>query len=41
VLLEGSHSTTMQNKRVTQIIIWVIVVSMVLGLIISAITIFS
>ncbi len=31
----------MNNKRVTQIIIWVIVVSMVLGLIISAITIFS
>jgi len=31
----------MNNKRVTQIIIWVIVVSMVLGLIISAITIFT
>jgi hypothetical protein len=31
----------MQNKKVTQIIIWVIVISMVLGLIISAITIFT
>jgi hypothetical protein len=31
----------MNNKKVTQIIIWVIVVSMVLGLIISAITIFT
>lgn len=31
----------MQNKRVTQVIVWVIVISMVLGLIISAITIFS
>jgi hypothetical protein len=30
----------MANKKSTQIIIWVIVVSMVLGLIISAITIF-
>jgi hypothetical protein len=30
----------MQNKKVTQIIIWVIVVSMVLALIISVITIF-
>jgi len=31
----------MNNKKVTQIIIWVIVVSMVLALIISAITIFA
>ena len=31
----------MQNKKVTQIIIWVIVVSMVLGLIVSVITILT
>jgi hypothetical protein len=30
----------MQNKKLVQIIIWVVVVSMVLGLIISVITIF-
>jgi hypothetical protein len=37
VLLEGNHSTTMQNKKLVQIIIWVIVVSMVLGLVVSVI----
>ena len=30
----------MQNKKLVQIIIWVVVISMVLGLIVSVITIF-
>jgi hypothetical protein len=37
VLLLGNHSTTMQNKKLVQIIIWVIVLSMVLGLVVSVI----
>lgn len=31
----------MQNKKLVQLIIWVVVISMVLGLLISAISLFS
>ena len=31
---------TMQNKKLVRIIIWVVVIGMVLGLLVSAITIF-
>ena len=37
----SAHSTIMQNKKLVQAIIWVVVVSMVLALVISAIALFA
>ena len=37
---DDHHKNTMQNKKLVQIVIWVIVISMVMSLLIAAISLF-
>jgi Sec-independent protein secretion pathway component TatC len=37
----GPYSTIMQNKKLVQVIVWLVVVSMVIALVISAIALFT